>query len=346
MPLSELERKIKDSIVVGSEDDPNNPEFPPDNPRFPATTIKRIYIPPFRDVSIKDESTNPTGTHKDRMAWEIVVTYKEILEAIDRGELETLPRMSILSTGNAALAIQTMLGKYGLPDLSVLVDNSTDPRVAGHLEENGCRVFSADLSERMQISEDILKLTDNTEGIDITAGRGFQAIGRFYDWFSYEVLNSSPDYVIVPYGTGDLFGNIITISVNEVTADKHDPRFQGRVDILRRCNFIGAKTDKRDTEARHLYADHLPFEHVGREVIERYKSRGLCGRETGIYSTREVHLDQALDIARRHGIKTGPSGIFGLNWLLENEDRLSKDAKYVVVNTGFSRIDSILTRPV
>ena len=185
MPLSKEQRSILESIVVRSENDPANPEFPPDNPRFPATPLIRIDVPSFKDVSIKDEGRNPTGTHKYRMAWEIVVTYKDILEAIDRGEREALPGMSILSTGNAALAIQTMLRKYRLPDLSVLVDTSADSRVTSYLKEKGCKVFSADLTERVLMSEDILELTNNKQGMDITAGRGFHPLERYYDWLSY-----------------------------------------------------------------------------------------------------------------------------------------------------------------
>ena len=64
-----------------------------------------------------------------------------------------------------------------------------------------------------------------------------------------------------------------------------------------------------------------------------------------VYATKEDHLDEALDIARRHDIKTSPSGIFGLNWLLENKDKLPKNAKYIIVNTGFSEIDRILAEP-
>jgi len=342
MPLSEEQRSILESIIIRSDNDPANPEFPPDNPRFPATPLIRIDVPGFKDVSIKDESRNPTGIHKDRMAWEIVVAYKDILEAIDRGEREALPGMSILSTGNAALAIQTMLRKYRLPDLSVLVDTSADSRVTSYLKEKGCKVFSADLTERVLMSEDILELTNNKQGMDITAGRGFHPLERYYDWLSYELVMVSPDYIIVPYGTGDLFGNIITISAKEVSADKHDPRFQGRVNILRRCNFIGAKTDSTDTRAHHLYAAHLPFEQVRKDTIDDYLKRGFCGRETGVYATGESHLDEALDTAKRHDIKTSPSGIFGLNWLLENGGTLPKNAKYIIVNTGFSEIDRIL----
>lgn len=343
MVLSDEYKAILESIIVRSENDPNNPEFPPDDPRFPATRLIRINVPGFSDVSIKDESKNPTGTHKDRMAWEVVVTYKQILEAIDRSEREgPLPRMSIISTGNAALAIQTMLRKYKLPDLSVLVDDTTDQGIIDHLQGIGCSISKTDLSEDKLHSDDIKRLTGNLEGEDITAGRGFEAIGRYYDWFSYEVLNFSPDYVIMPYGTGDSFGNVLTISATEVSRKEHDPRFQGNVAVLRNCNFIGAKTTNPETRANHLYAHYSPFEHITSGRIGYYKSRGLCGKLSGVYMAGDNHLEEAIRIAESHGIETCPSGIFGLNYLLENRGTLPKDAKYVIVNTGCSQIDRIL----
>ena len=85
MGLSRREEKILKSIVIRSENDPKKPEFPPENPKFPATPTYRIKIPGFSNVWLKDESKNPTGTHKDRMAWEIVVTYRDFLCAKKRG---------------------------------------------------------------------------------------------------------------------------------------------------------------------------------------------------------------------------------------------------------------------
>jgi len=55
--------------MVPSENDPNKPEFPPENPHWPFTPVKKIEVLDFEDVWLKDESVNPTGTHKDRMAW-------------------------------------------------------------------------------------------------------------------------------------------------------------------------------------------------------------------------------------------------------------------------------------
>ena len=124
MSITARERKILHSIIVASENDPGRPEFPADDPKFPATPTVRIEVPGFSNVLLKDESKNPTGTHKDRMAWEIVVTYRDFLLAKERGQIKgPLPAMSIISSGSAAFAIQTQLKKYGLPNLKVLPTN-------------------------------------------------------------------------------------------------------------------------------------------------------------------------------------------------------------------------------
>src|SRR3989344_3259704 len=116
MALTRQEEEILGAIKVPSENNPNKPEFPQENPKFPATPTYEIKIPGFSSVWLKDESANPTGTHKDRMAWEMVVTYKGMLIAKKRGQFGgPLPQMSIISFGSAAIAIQTMLKKYGLP---------------------------------------------------------------------------------------------------------------------------------------------------------------------------------------------------------------------------------------
>src|SRR3989344_5729525 len=104
MPLSKEEERILKSIKVASENNPNKPEFPADNPKFPATPTYKIKVPGFANVWLKDESYNPTGTHKDRMAWEIVVTYRDFLLAKKEGQIKRpLPSMSIISYGSAAI---------------------------------------------------------------------------------------------------------------------------------------------------------------------------------------------------------------------------------------------------
>lgn len=55
MALTQKEKRILESIVVASDNDPNNPEFPPHNPRFPATPTYKIKVPGFSNVWLKDE---------------------------------------------------------------------------------------------------------------------------------------------------------------------------------------------------------------------------------------------------------------------------------------------------
>ena len=149
MSLTPQEDKILKKIIVASENNPNKPEFPPENPKFPATPTYKIKIPGFSNVWLKDESHNPTGTHKDRMAWEIIVTYKDFLIAKKLGHISgKLPSMSIISSGSAAIAIQTMLKKYSLPNLKVLCDINTDKKIIESMKKLGCEIFEIDLSKK------------------------------------------------------------------------------------------------------------------------------------------------------------------------------------------------------
>lgn len=129
--LSLKEEEVLKSIVVASENNPKKPEFPPDNPKFPATPTYKIKVHGFSNVWLKDESINKySGTHKDRLAWEIIVLYRNFLLAKKRGQLKgTLPTLSIISSGSAAIAIGRMLKAYNLPELHVLVDVNLTPNI-------------------------------------------------------------------------------------------------------------------------------------------------------------------------------------------------------------------------
>jgi len=241
MALTDKERKILYSIHVASENDPSKPEFPPDNPKFPATPTYKIDVPGFTNVWLKDEGKNPTGTHKDRIAWEMVVTYRNFLLAKKNGEVkEKLPQLSIITSGSAAIAIQTMLNKYKLPPLKCLIDLNLKESIVHKLEELGCEIYMVDLSRKPLSWKDILELTENPNGIDVTSSDGLDPAIRFFDWLSYEIINQSPDYCFIPYGSGHLYENVLNINKKEVSTSNHDSRFEGNVKVLRECNFIGA----------------------------------------------------------------------------------------------------------
>lgn len=337
--LSLKEEKILKSIVVASENDPRKPEFPPDHPKFPATPTYKIKVLGFSNVWLKDESFNPTGTHKDRMAWEMVATYRQLLLAKKTGRIKKLPQMSIISSGSAANAIQHMLKNYYLPNLKVLVDYNINEKIKKALHKIGCEIYETDLSKRILYKEDILKLTDNVDGIDITSDDSLGPYDVFYDWMSYEIINQNPDYVFVPYGTGHLYENIVNVTVREVrNRFFHDRRFKGNVEILSQCNFIGATTNNPNTKADKLYSPHLPFIHFDTRWIKLAISKNYIGSESNVYTVQEHYLKEATKNAATNKIACEPSGIAGLGLMLQMKDKLPKDKKMLIVNTGKTKI--------
>ncbi len=336
MALSQKEEKILKSIVVPSENNPKNPEFPPDNPKFPATPTYKIKVPGFSNVWLKDESVNKySGTHKDRLAWEIVILYRNFLIAKKKGQLKgPLPIFSIISSGSAAIAIGRMLKNYGLPSLKVLVDKNINQKIYNSIKKSHCEVFKTDLSFKPLSPREILALTNNKNGFDLTSNQGIGLEIGNYDWFSYEILNSSPNYCFIPFGTGIIFEKVLEINKLEVGCKKHDPRFQGNVEILRDCNFMGATTKNPKSKADKLYAHYLPFTKIDKEWIRFYKTSGFCGSETGVYEIKEEFLDEAMEAAKSQKINCEPSGIAGLALMLQLRDKLPKDKKMLIVNTG------------
>lgn len=340
MALSKSEEAILRRISIGSENDPKRPEFPPEAPKFPATPTRRIDVPGFSDVWLKDESHNPTGTHKDRMAWEMVVTYRDFLLAKKNGQLNgPLPRMSLITSGSAGFAVQKRLREYGLPPLKVLIDVNLDLAIKEALRRVGCEVHETDLGKKPLEWKEILTLTHNKDGVDITSSEALDPTTRFYDWLSYEIINSSPDYCFIPFGTGNLYENVLNINKREVSAQRHDPRFRGKVATLRRCNFLGATTNNPHSKADKLYSPHLPFVHFDEQWIRTYRYAGFCGPKSGVHLVREEFIDEAFAIAEQNKVDCEPSGVAGLALLLQMRKRIPKDANILIVNTGRTRFE-------
>ncbi len=337
--LTKKEEKILKSSKVPSENDPDLPEFPPSDPKWPSTPTSKIEVPGFSNVWLKDESVNPTGTHKDRMAWEMVVTYRELLLAKQSNGQEELPQMSIITSGSAALAIQSMLAKYNLPNLKVLVDSKIEKSIKKKLEEIGCEIYETDLSKKILYTDDILKLTNNEGGIDITSDETLGPFDIFYDWLSYDAINQNADYVFVPYGTGHLFENIVNVAKRETSSFFfHDKRYKGDVRRLKNCNFIGATTNNPQTKADKLYSPHLPFVHFDTHWIDIAKRKGYIGKESNVQVVQEKYLNEAMELAKKNKVNCEPSGIAGLGLLLQMKNQVPKDKKILIVSTGQAKL--------
>lgn len=78
--------------------------------------------------------------------------------------------------------------------------------------------------------------------------------------------------------------------------------------------------------------------HFDEQWIKVYWYAGLCGSESDVLPVREEHIDAALEIAASQGISSEPSGIAGLALMLQMKDRLPRDKKMLIINTGKTRI--------
>jgi hypothetical protein len=318
-------------LYVPSVNDPSKPEFPPRpfyEPRFPASNTYRVDVLGFTNVWLKDESTNPTGTHKARMAWEVLIKAKRY----------NIKEMSIISSGSAAAAIQHFFNLYKVnTKLKVLMDNKISAGIKESLRQMGCEVYETDLSKESLSSKEIKELTNNKEGIDITYREILDRFNdNYYDWLSYEVLNESPSYCFVPFGTGDLFVNILIIAEREFNNSiyKHDPRFLSDIQKISQCNFMGATTHDANSRMDKLFSYYLPSLDDYQFYINSLIQNKRIGNLSGILDVDENFIEEALDIARKHSIRCEPSGIAGLALLLQMKDELPADEKILIINTG------------
>ncbi len=343
---------IYHSIQVPSTNNPEKPEFPPKpfyTPKFPASETLEIEIPGFKQVLLKDESTNPTGTHKDRFAWEVVIKYKALLESLKYKKLKKLPQISIISSGGAATAVQNLFNVFDIPvSLKVLIDKNTNESIKKSLKEIGCSIYETDLGLKLLQPEDIKQYTDNKDGIDITYRETMDPnLDNYYDWLSYEILNHQADYCFIPFGTGDLFINILNIVKKEYFNSflhNPDPRFSGSVEKLKSCHFIAASTKNKDTQLDKLYSSFLPTFNEYENFITELKSCACVGKQTNIHYVEEYFVGKAMEIAKAQNITFEPSGLAGIALLLQMQDELPKDKKILIVNTGKTKPAEILMK--
>jgi cysteine synthase len=323
-----------------SANNPRAPEFPPRSPRFPATPTIECK---FEDgtIGIKDESVNPTGSHKDRWAWEMLLQYKATIETLlnqTHAKTLRLPEYSMISSGSAALALQSLLNFHGLPGLRVVMDeNRTPDNVISFLESIGARVIRYNLETKEPLTEnDVLRITDNDEsGTEITTRNAFTPNRkRFYDWLVCEILRQEPQHIYVPFGTGDLFANIVYFIESETTS-RHlvDPRL---ISACRKgINVHGATTDEPRSRMDKLYAKWRPTLRELRKKIKRLKNGGILGGASEIETVDDKFVEPAMKYAESNGIPTEESGIAGLALLMQHrESKHRKRGKILVVNTG------------
>ena len=328
-------QELYKSIQIPSKNNPKNPEFPPSNCKYPATPTIKLRVEGFSNIYLKDESKNPySGTHKDRLAWEVVAFYKEFLK-INRSNP---PSISIITSGSTGVAIQLLLRHYKLPKLKVLIDNGLDKSLKNTLKTIGCEVYSTNLQEKLLSSDDILELTDNKQGIDITYREMLDpTCFKYYDWLSYEILIEHADYCFIPVGSGDLYHNVLNIYNLEYHKKSHDKRLLGKT--VNHCHFIGGNTDNPKSELTKLYSRYAASSfRSAQALIDECKEKEMIGSLSGIHHIKEEFVSGAIKIAEENSVTFEPSGVAGLALFLQMKESIDPQKKILIVNTGKLRI--------
>lgn len=293
------------------------------NSSFIETPVKNIVYKNFNNIWIKDESVNPTGTHKDRMAWHIAKIFTSYFNPIRSRDILP-PPCSLISAGNAAIAIASLFKKLEFYPLKVLLDKTIDPKIVNFLKESYCEVYITDVYEKSLKAHDILLLTNNLEGIDITSYTLIDQTTKFYGELVNHVLSLKPDTIIIPYGSGGLFENFCLIIKENFNNNK--------------CNLIGVSTRNKKSKANKLYSAFSPFDY-NNERLHFLKRCGFIGNQSGIYYIEDNHLEEAMNIFREYKIKAEYSGVVGLAYIIENANKLNQNANYIIVNTGQGILD-------
>lgn len=319
-------------------------------PEWQETPLREIDLSGkgYGLVFVKDESTNPTGTIKDRAAWELATLYRDFARAIylknrqdNRVQAEdfTIPSFSLITAGNEGLAIAERFKQHNLPPPKFILDLDTPRQIIEALKKLRASTYQVDLKSRALTTKDILALTDNKDGVDITSVQFIEPQAILYDWHVHEVFNEKPDEVYVPYGSGRLTENYLTWQGRTIRNDstgRPDPRLRVEPVSVVSTNIFGAEPASPDSVANKLVARFKPFLLFRDQDIRGLRRFAFTGKETDIFKVDEEHLQQAHQLMTDHGIQAEPSAAAGFALYMQRWERKQIDPKkkVVVVNTG------------
>ena len=153
-------------------------------------------------IWVKDESRNPTGTHKDRLARCIA---SAVSWAGGRG-------IVVASTGNHALATAAYAVVADLECIAVLTEGAPHA-LRDALYAYGAEVIEAEWDERWRITRELVKQDGFASATNLNpshhVGHPFGPEG--YKTIAYEIVASmgNPEVVACPVGYGELMAGIV-----------------------------------------------------------------------------------------------------------------------------------------
>ncbi len=335
-------------------------DFPIGNPNWPATPTIPFKYANFKRLWIKDESFNETGTFKDRWAWEIIKYYRTIIENARDGDLP-LPRLYMISTGPAVLALQYLLKKFKLPEVKAVVQNrllEIDTSTKNYLQDALQRLktkhgdkeikFVRNISEYSKDIKHELDCDDQDINLnEIKDEKLKQILENCYQQLALEILDQNPDYCFVPYGSGLLFENILR-SAKKVIEERNTFSFLNP-DKIKNCIFYGAQPNRKRKFSNSLLDKlYTKRKWISDFELDNYKNK-YCNSKSSVIEVDDTYVRKALKVTdlstenktskyervMEHALVAEPSGLAGFALFLQLEDTIPMDAKIIILNTGY-----------
>jgi threonine synthase len=349
---TEFPERMNWNLVQQWAEIPLFPESNPDKPEWGVTPVITADLSKdgYGVVHIKNEadtSVNPTGTIKDRAAWELATLYRDFARGIVlrnnqhaiNGNITDIPvpRLSVITAGNVGKAVSYAFSKHGLPPVKLLVDENLPRSRLQALKKLHADVYATDLNRKLT-AKDAQRLTNNEEGIEITSFIGIEPHSNFYDWHVHQALNEEPDEVYVPYGSGRLMENYLTWqlrSLRNTVQKRKDRRLKAPVSKVISTDVFGAEPEDPDSIADKLTKKFNPFVLFKEPDIKGLKTFGATGKATGVYKVTEEKIRQAYEIMNRY-CPAEPSAAAGLALYLQRHEAglVNPREKVLVINTG------------
>ncbi len=348
------ERMTAELIDQWAEGIPLYSEADPKNPEWRSTPVRTIDLSSqgYGEVHIKMESdkrSNPTGTMKDRPAWEFACGYRDFArrlslkmtrdKRISPSDVK-IPRFSLITAGNEGLAIARACQKYNLPPPKILMDHHTSQEALSFLTNEYAEIYTGDLSIKALTHQEINTLTKNKNGVDLTSLILNDRNAVFYDWHVHEAFNEKPAIIFMPYGSGRLMDGYSywqhRTGQNAVRGTR-DPRL--RIDPLRVADMsiVGVEPAKMDrTIADKAAAPFKPFLLLNDNDRAYLREQHLSGRFTGTKLALEEEIEEAFEYFLNHDIEAEPTGAIGLAMYLRffRDKLIDHREKILVINTG------------
>ena len=328
----------------------------PDHPEWKPTPVRKINLVQFGYdvvVYVKDESENPTGTFKDRKAWELGpintrIFAENVWRLYSKRNLPKIriPRLDEITMGNSGGAQAAMNERYDLPPPKLLIDTGTPDEQKKSLLTLRADIYAVDLSRNIftggrepYTPEQIRILTNNAQGHDITSTHIIQPHRDYYDWHVHESFNVKPDTIFIPFGSGELLANYLTWQrITAVNAARHekDIRLNAKPEDVLKINICAAGPRATMNSCADKLTGPKPFLYYTDNDIDWLIDMQCTGARTGIYSLSEEEIKLGHNILTLSGIKTEYSAASSLGLCLQmlEKGRIHKKEKILIVNTG------------